>query len=154
MNTRQRCLTITSVQEQLAIEKLYEKLFMLQEEYPEFKNWFFDKVVPETLLNNRRIFVASCGEEIAGVAIVKNSDEKKICTLRVMPEFRHMGIGQKLICVAIEYLQTRYPLITVSDDHVSEFKHLFDKLGFIFTEVHLDYYREGHMEYVFNGNLR
>lgn len=154
MNTRQRCVAISCAQEQLTIKKLYDELFMLEEEYPGFKNWFFDKVVPETLLGKRKIFVAHCDEEIAGIIIIKNSNEKKICTLRVMPDFRNMGIGQALTRCAIEYLQTEHPLITVSEDHVNEFKHIFKKFGFSFSEMHLGYYRENCMEYVFNGSLR
>lgn len=153
MNTRQRCVAISCVQEQLTIEKLYDELFMLEEEYPEFKNWFFDKVVPETLSGQRRIFVACCDEVTAGIIIVKNTDEKKICTLRVMPDFRNMGIGQALTRCAIEYLQTEHPLITVSEDHVHEFKHIFSKFGFSLSQMHFGYYRENRMEYVFNGSL-
>lgn len=154
MNTLQSRATITCVQERTAIKKLYHELAMLQDEYPGFEKWYFEKVVPEALSGSRLIFVAWHEDKPAGILILKDADEKKICTLRVMPEFRRIGVGHQLMDCAISALNTTHPIITVSDDHIQEFSKLLIKdYKFVPTEIHYGYYRENHVEYVFNGVL-
>jgi len=154
MNTLQSRATITCVQERTAIKKLYHELAMLQDEYPGFEKWYLEKVVPEALSGSRLIFVAWHEDKPAGILILKDADEKKICTLRVMPEFRRMGVGHQLMDCAISALNTTHPIITVSDDHIQEFSKLLIKdYKFVPTEIHYGYYRENHVEYVFNGVL-
>ena len=105
-------------------------------------------------LRDRIFFVAWHEDKPAGILILKDADEKKICTLRVMPEFRRMGVGHQLMDCAISALNTTHPIITVSDDHIQEFSKLLIKdYKFVPTEIHYGYYRENHVEYVFNGVL-
>lgn len=154
MNILQCRATITCVQALTALVELYHELAMLQEEYPGFQKWYFEKVVPGVLSGTRSVFVAHYNEKHAGILILKDADEKKICTLRVLPEFRRMGIGHQLIDFAISALNTTRPVITVSDDHIQEFFHLLtEDYKFALTEFHYGYYRENHGEYVFNGSL-
>lgn len=154
MNILRSRATITCVREQSVIKKLYDELAMLQEEYPGFEEWFFGKVVPGVLSGSRLVFVAKYDDRVAGILILKNSDEKKICTLRVAPEFRRMGIGHQLMDCAIDALNISRPVITVSDDHIQEFsRFLIRDYKFVPTEIHYGYYRDDHVEYVFNGTL-
>lgn len=139
--------------DRLAVEEIYNEISALEQEYPSFRYWFFDKVIPDCLNGTRQIIEARVSGRIAGVLIIKDSAEKKICTLRVCPEFRRMGIGRQLMECAITLLNTTVPTITVSDEHLEEFRSLFDSFGFRISEAHCDYYRAGHTEYVFNGTL-
>lgn len=140
--------------EPVTIRSVYSSLATLEQEYPDFKKWFFNSVVPELKDGRRNLFVACYDKEVAGILITKDSnEEKKICTLRVSPEYRNVGIGTQLMAVAISTLNTSRPLITVSDDHISEFIKLFNRFGFILNSIHVDYYRQGHIEYAFNGTL-
>lgn len=146
--------TISCVQDnQLAIKRVYEALAPLEQEYPNFKRWFFATTVPGVIAGTRKIFIASFASEIAGILIIKDSDEKKICTLRVLPEYRRMGIGRQLIQCAVQELSIDKPLITVSDEHLDEFKALFAEFGFVPTAVYINHYRQGHTECTYNGYL-
>lgn len=154
MQTQAKIASILRItNKQLAIG-VYNSLVTLEQEYPDFKKWFFGSVVPELESGHRNLFVAYYDKKIAGILITKDSlEEKKICTLRVSPECRNAGIGTQLMAVAISTLNTAKPLITVSDDHISEFLKLFNNFGFVLNSIHVDYYRRGHIEYAFNGTL-
>lgn len=146
--------TISCVENnQLAIERVYEMLSPLEKEYPDFEHWFYATIVPGLRVGSRKIFVASFSDEIAGVLILKDANEKKICTLRVLPEYRRMGVGRQLMQRAVQILNIDRPLITVSDMHLDEFKPLFAEFGFSFTAAYIDYYRQGSIEYAYNGYL-
>lgn len=155
MNTIQSRATIFCVQERFPLYRLYNELSMLQEEYPDFEKWFFGKVIPETLSksNKRKVFTAYCENNLAGILITKDAEEKKICTLRVLPNYRNLGIGHQLMDCAIKTLNLAKPLITVSDCHIDEFSNLFREYDFNLTEFQYGLYRENHLEYVFNGSL-
>lgn len=153
MNTVQAVATIAYIQDQVSIEQLYSYLSVLQVEYPKFREWYFEKVIPETISGQRKILVASYEGKMAGVLILKDSIQKKICTLRVWPEFRKMGIGHQLMTRAIYELNDERPLITVSDDHVKEFSKLFLEYGFQCSQAYFGLYRKGHWEYVYNSTL-
>lgn len=155
MDIGQRSITISSVDSQHEIRNLYPLLSELEEEYPRFEQWYFSKVVPEVMAGKRMVFVAYDDGHPAGILIVKDSEgEKKICTLRVIPMYQRRGIGRQLLNLAIQVLETYKPLITVSDSHQSEFVRLFEEYDFLFCEAHVDAYRKGHSEYVYNGQLK
>ena len=89
----------------------------------------------------------------AAVLILKNTDEKKICTLRVAEDYRNQGIATALLKVAFKELQCARPIITVSSYHIDEFKSLLEKNGFVLYKEYIDYYKQGIVEYAFNGPL-
>ena len=153
MKNSQIKVSICDAQNFTSIKNIYSSLLSLTEDYPNFENWFFEKVVPDTISGKRMIYCISINEDIAGILILKLYSESKICTLRVSPEYRHMGLGSYLMELAINKLNNNYPLITVSDSHISDFKPLFDKFGFKLNQLCLNYYRENHIELVYNGKL-
>lgn len=154
MNIVQNKATIACVREQAAIIQLYRELAMLQYEYPHFEEWFFEKVLPDAMSGKRKVFTAYCSDQLAGILILKDTDEKKICTLRVLPGFRRIGIGHQLMDCAISALNTLHPVITVSDNHIQEFWDLLmTDYQFKLHEIHYGYYRDKHFEFVFNGSL-
>jgi ribosomal protein S18 acetylase RimI-like enzyme len=154
MNIVRNRATITCVQEQTVIIELYRELDMLQYEYPHFKKWFFEKMLPDVMEGKRKVFIARYDDQLAGVLILKDTDEKKICTLRVWPNFRGIGIGHQLMDCALSVLGTLHPIITVSDNHIQEFWDLLiTDYQFKLREIHYGYYRDKHFEFVFNGSL-
>lgn len=136
------------------IDAIFEFLSMLKDDYPDFSIWFFDKVVPDIELGLREILISEIDGEIAGASIIKKAEEKKICTLRVSPKYQRRGIGSHLLDVATHELTTKKPLITVSDTHFAEFIKLFSVNSFKLTEIHIDKYKKGATEMVFNGHLQ
>lgn len=135
------------------LSQVYAELKDLEYRYPHFRSWFYDQVVPGLESGNRRIITIQESSEIQAILILKNSSEKKICTLRVAEKCRNSGLGTLLIDFARQELGTDYPLITVSRGHIGEFAPLFKKFDFRFKNRYLNYYTRNSVEYCFNGDL-
>lgn len=125
--------------------------------YPNILSWY-EKVIKEIKENSarREMFIVLSEKDgslsILGLMILKNSiDEKKICTLRVKEDYQRKGIGSELLEKAFEYLKTDKPLITIPEESISIFSAILKKYGFEKKEEHLGLYREGKIEYVYNG---
>lgn len=110
-----------------AIEATYEFLSDLCSEYNNFRQWYYGTVAPGLASGKRLIYVVIDNEAIVTVLILKNADEKKICTLRVAENYRHQGIATELLKIACRELQCAKPLITVSSYHIAEFEFLLKK---------------------------
>ena len=95
-----------------------------------FSKWYYSTVVPGLASENRIIYTVLDDGKIVAVLILKDSDEKKICTLRVAEHYRCQGIATKLLKIAHQALQCTNPLITVSSIHINEFEFLLKKNGF------------------------
>lgn len=134
-------------------DELYAHISSLEQEYPFFMDWYYNTVLPGTTIGLRKIIVATIEDNIAGVLILKDASEKKICTLRVESEYRGNGLGHRLMNIAIRELKTEYPLITVSDIHIDEFMTLFRDNKFRFSKMYFEKYIKGHYEIAFNGYL-
>ncbi len=133
--------------------RVYRFLRDLEYQYPGFRVWFFKKVVAGLYDGSRTIILASNSDELGGIAILKTSLEKKICTLRVRPTARYNGIGCFLFEKSLEILETRYPLFTVSSCRMNQFSSLVKKFDFRLEETLPEYYQPNMVEYVFNGHL-
>lgn len=124
--------------------------------YPFFEEWL-DRVFREVSNGRRSIIVLmdKTVDVIAGLAILKDTiQEKKICTLRVAKEYRNQGCGSYLIEKAIDILKDPKPLITVSEEHVDDFKPLFHKFGFKIEDRVKSVYNDNKYEYYFNKPYR
>lgn len=134
---------------------IWKALAVLVFEYPDFKTWYRGLFNWDyTLKSDRDILLCCYNQEIAGIAILKNSRmEKKICTLRVGTKYRNNGIGKKLIEKSFALLETERPLITVRKAKNSEFMPLFRYYGFDLEQDIRGYYRIFSSEMVYNGNL-
>ena len=74
----------------------------LENEYPDFNSWYFNKVIPGIFQGDRCVVLKQIKEEFVGIAILKRDrDERKICTLRVTNNIKGNGIGSALITDAI-----------------------------------------------------
>lgn len=122
--------------------------------YPNGAEWLSTKVFSDD--SSRLLLLSQLPDGLVnGFSILKNDDfEKKICTLFVSPDFRGNGIGTALLNRSLDLLGCDKPLITVSDDLLLSFIPLFSRYGFGNTESYVDRYRDGHIEYSFNGVLK
>ena len=122
--------------------------------YPDFIIWIDNKVIPGIYTGERVILLEYRQELLAGIAILKDTtEEKKLCCLRVLPQYEGSGIGLKLFERAFEELKTRSPLLSVGQENTDKFKKLFDYYGFTLEEKYIDYYRPHNTEFSFNGVL-
>lgn len=145
----------------------YKYINDLESTYPNFYKWYNDKVLLELKQkpDRREILLAvstvksenveKIKRVISGIAVLKKyEDEKKICTFRILKDFRDTGIAYKLMDESIKFLETDCPLITISDNNLKSFEKLLKFYNFQQYEKLKDYYKKGVTEYVFNGVLK
>lgn len=136
----------------IALDQIYTSIKDLTNEYPDFQKWYFEKVLSQ-LNSYRKILAVFEKENLAGILITKDQEEKKICTLRVEEQYRGQGIGSFLMKRSMEILQCQKPLITVSESHLFQFQPLFEKYKFKKVCHYKSYYKKNRREYSFNGYL-
>lgn len=119
--------------------------------YPNFDAWLNFKFRRNLALGQRQIALANYGCQLAGVALLKNDGiERKICTFYIAPNFRNMGVGSKLMDLAIETLNSSSSFITVSDERKNELAPLLSSRGFkCINSVH-GLYRSGSFEHFYS----
>lgn len=131
-----------------------QDLYFFQKNYPDFQEWFKNKVIPGLYASERTIIIETRHSQIAGLAILKhNSNERKICTLRIKPEFENLGMGIKLFENSFEILKTEAPLLSVSDSNILKFERIFRYFGFIHEKTYNGLYLPRRKELSFNGLL-
>ncbi len=121
--------------------------------YPGFVQWYESKVEPGLLSGERKILIRASGRRLAGLAVLKLTQERKLCCLRVLPAFEGSGIGVRLFRDAFEILGTEHPLLSVSNERLPVFERIFDYFGFRVGAEYVDLYRQDSLEYSFNGTL-
>ena len=94
------------------------------------------------LMNNGRL---------AGICILKNDNqEKKISTIRVLPEFQHCGLGSMIFQDSFAWLGTEKPVATVSESRYPEFEKLMKKYNFKLSDKNNLYMQNNNNELYFN----
>lgn len=137
-----------------ALQMLADDFVYLRGSYPNFDHWFFHQVVPGVMSGERSIFIEQRNTSIAGILILKHtSEEKKLCTLRVRPEYESLGLGVRLFETAFDVLGTEKPLLSVAEDAYPKFARLFDHFNFLQHESYVGKYLPRRTELSFNGVL-
>jgi len=137
-----------------ALMLLREDAAFLRGSYPSFDSWLFDKVVPGVVCGERTVLIEVRAMEVAGFMILKHSKlEKKLCTLRVRPQYESRGMGVRLFNAAFEILDTEFPLLSVSEKAMPKFEPLFKYFGFSQEATYEDRYLPRVRELSYNGLL-
>lgn len=137
-----------------ALKLLREDAAFLRGSYPDFDSWLFDKVLPGIVNGERTFLIEMRANEVAGFMILKHSlSEKKLCTLRVRPEYESLGMGVRLFETAFEILETERPLLSVSEKVMPKFETLFRHFGFSREAIYEDRYLPRVRELSYNGLL-
>lgn len=126
----------------------------LDKYYPNFKSWFFKKVIPDCSIDQRKIIIKKLADQIVAVAILKKSiEERKICTFRVSENAKRNGVGKELMLESLEWLQCNHPLITVNEENDSEFEYFLRKFDFQKKSVLTNLYRPNKKEVIYNTSF-
>lgn len=149
---------VTEIKEyNILLDNIFGKISFLRSEYPDFYNWYHNTVLNGLSNGTRKIFIAKTTfsfEKINAILIIKNTkEEKKICTLYVDKETRFMSFGKKLMDIAMNEFNSEKPLITVSENNIDMFRPFLAKYDFEEKDALLNYYKNGKVEYTFNGHL-
>ena len=135
--------------------KIYMLTNFIVEDYPQYKEWYFTKQLPETIYGNRRniLFVRNPKDEqeiIAMACLKKEAEEQKLCTLYVSRQYRSLGIGTAMVEEAMQWLGTTQPFITFVDYKLEMFRPMIYKYDWKLTDVVLGCPNRG-QELCFNG---
>lgn len=135
--------------------EIYELTIHLNDTYPGYKEWFYNKQIKGCLTPYRNIFFIKNEEDkiIALSCLKKDDEEKKICTLFVLDEYRKQGLGSLLLEESIKFLETTKPLVTFAEDKLFMFEKIVTKYNWELTEIVDGIYNDEIREFCFNGQL-
>ncbi|WP_315921126.1 GNAT family N-acetyltransferase [Mesorhizobium sp. SP-1A] len=121
-------------------------------DYPNIERWYLDKVVPGIRAGTRHFVKVERHGQLVALGIAKNeADEKKICTLRVAPEYVGRGMGFLIMDDMLRWLDEDQPHATVGAHKLPLFQRMFDHYGFDVTSQKADLYVPSKIEVGFNG---
>ena len=146
-------ITTRFVQDIATLELVRKTLGRAVKYYPGFYRWWDIKVLPGILSGQRFVCLAYSSDILAGIMVLKNTEEKKISSLYVFPEFRDQGVGTALIQVVMRVLRTNTPVISVPEPLETAFTPLLQSFGFQEKLRYPDYYMTGITEIAYNGYL-
>ena len=137
--------------------KIYELTSFNSIDYPEYKEWYFNKQLPETINTDSRniLFIRNPNnydEIISMVNLKRSEEEKKICTIYVSDKYRGLKIGTYIIEESMKWLDTTKPLITFPSYKLKMFKPFINKYNWELTETISELYNQK-QELCFNGSL-
>lgn len=136
------------------VNKIYNLTYNLNSSYPDYKKWFFEKLI-KNIGNKKReiIFITDKNNDVIAMSALKNeNNEKKICTLYIKENFRSLGFGSKLIEQSFKFLETTKPLITFSEEKLPMFNGFIKKYNWELYEKN-DSYGNTYSELCYNGFL-
>lgn len=139
------------------IDQLYDQTAYLKEDYPNYREWFYDVQVADLVTPQRDILLAHADNSpynVIGMACLKNTPaERKLCSLVINNGYRSLGIGEKMVTAAISELGTDRPFFTVPDYKLGMFQPLINRHAWQLEQRLHGYYNDRHSELCFNGKL-
>lgn len=106
---------LSKLEQQMYYNYIYLFLMEANMQYPAFSVWYGNLFTDDLKLKpEREIIVCEKEYEIAGVTILKSTkEEAKICTMYVAEQYRHNGLGRRLMELSLEWLKNDKPVITL-----------------------------------------
>ena len=131
------------------VAAIYMQTAYNHEQYPGYLKWFYTVNLPRIFKGEGDIIFYLDGLEVVSLSILKNTDEKKICTLLVNEDYRKKGYSKQILEDSFEYLQTETPLITIPTKRLEEFDKIIDAYHWSESSRTDEYYSE---EVIFNAS--
>ncbi|MFH1987998.1 MAG: GNAT family N-acetyltransferase [Pseudomonadota bacterium] len=137
-----------------AINVISQDAEFLRSSYPLFDQWFAQKVLPGIYTGERTLLIEKRASLAVAYMILKHTDtERKLCTLRVRPNYESKGLGVRLFQTAFELLGTERPLLSVSELAAPKFERIFKYFAFGQEAAYLGRYIPMVNELAYNGLL-
>jgi hypothetical protein len=148
-------MTFKNAETILELSQAYRILTNLEDSYPEFQNWYWNKVVPGVSLNNDKVILGFNKNNIVGISIIKDGNEKKLRALRIDEKYHKKGYGLYLLDESLKQLNCDKPLTSVSETMINDYSRIFiNRYDFDLTYVHKGLYMKNKLEYQFNGEKK
>lgn len=145
-------LTFKNASNILDLKNTYEILTKLENSYPDFYDWYWNKIIPDIILGKGQVILAFNNADLVGVSIIKDGDEKKLRALRITEQYQNKGYGLYLIDESLRRLDCDKPLCSVSENMINDYSRIFvNRYGFDLTHVYKSLYLKNVLEYEFNG---
>ena len=130
------------------VAAIYMQTAYNHDQYPEYLKWFYTVNLPRIFKGKGDIIFYLDGLEIVSLSTLKNTDEKKICTLLVNEDYQKRGYSKQILEDSFEYLGTETPLITIPTKRLEEFDKIIDAYQWSESSRTDEYYSE---EVIFNS---
>lgn len=138
---------ITTIPE---LVNIYQNLKILDNYYPDFEDWYYNKIIPNILQSNGTALALFEKNDIVGISIFK---ENKLQALRIFENFQNTGKGIYLIDETLKQMNNEKPFCTVSEEMIHEYSRIFiNRYNFNVDRVEKNMYRKGKLEYIFNND--
>ena len=97
---------LSKLEQQMYYNYIYLFLMEANMQYPAFSVWYGNLFTDDLKLKpEREIIVCEKEYEIAGVTILKSTkEEAKICTMYVAEQYRHNGLGRRLMELSLSLI--------------------------------------------------
>ncbi|WP_310354695.1 GNAT family N-acetyltransferase [Methylobacterium sp. BE186] len=123
----------------------------LSHDYPGIERWFRSKVAPGLKDGTRHLLRVERDGKLAGLGIAKfDGKERKICTVRISPDYVGRGIGLRIFDGLLKWLDTDQPHLTISESKIQSFERIFDWYGFKLTATKSGLYVPNRNELLYN----
>lgn len=144
---------LSKLEQQMYYNYIYLFLMEANMQYPAFSVWYGNLFTDDLKLKpEREIIVCEKEYEIAGVTILKSTkEEAKICTMYVAEQYRHNGLGRRLMELSLEWLKNDKPVITLDKSNEPDFAGILKHFGFVLQEENCGLYNPGKIELIYNG---
>lgn len=144
---------LSKLEQQMYYNYIYLFLMEANMQYPAFSVWYGNLFTDDMRLKpEREIIVCEKEYEIAGVTILKSTkEEAKICTMYVAEQYRHNGLGRRLMELSLEWLKNDKPVITLDKSNEPDFAGILKHFGFVLQEENCGLYNPGKVELIYNG---
>lgn len=144
---------LSEFEQKLYYNYIYMFLMEANMQYPRFSEWYanlFDEAL--SLKPEREIIICEKEYSMAGVTILKSTkEESKICTMYVAEEYRHNGLGRRLMELSLEWLEDDRPVITLDSSKEKDFAGILKHFGFVLGGAQPGMYGSGKVELIYNG---
>lgn len=134
-----------------AVNELYKITDYNKMQYQNYYKWFYLKNIPRIINKEGEIIFYLDGFIVSGLIVLKNTDEKKICTLLINEEYRNKGISSLLLEESFKILNTDKPIITIPLKRLDEFKSIINNYNWDLSYITNEYLSK---EAVFNKVLK
>lgn len=143
---------LSKLEQQMYYNYIYLFLMEANMQYPAFSVWYGNLFTDDLKLKpEREIIVCEKEYEIAGVTILKSTkEEAKICTMYVAEQYRHNGLGRRLMELSLEWLKNDKPVITLDKSKEPDFAGILKHFGFVLQEENCGLYNPGKVELIYN----
>lgn len=133
------------------LDKIIDVLKPIKEYYPCYDTWIEEVVQKGINDSTRNIRVLENDNKIAGLSILKDtSDEKKICSLFIHPEYRGEFWIYSIFMDSLTILKTQKPVITIPEPIIKKYNGIIFSNNWKNTSIIEGRYNKNYKEYGFN----